>query len=160
EVPPKEVESTEKDTADEEDKVVIIPGGMNALHLPAFFETIGRANVTSDGPFGISGRQAEEAWNAWRSGQYGSISLSDGVIEFAKTHDEMKRLFLTFRRDADRIYPGWREKLGYKASALGSRPFRTRLAGCDHRSQSSAGARRIQSGDLHTIHLYFRRGSL
>ena len=103
--------------------MVIIPGGMNALHLPAFFETIGRANLTSDGPFGISGRQAEEAWTAWRSGQYGSISLSDGVIEFAKTHDEMKRLFLTFRRDADRIYPGWREKLGYKASALGSRLF-------------------------------------
>ncbi|OLP81705.1 putative ribulose bisphosphate carboxylase-like protein [Symbiodinium microadriaticum] len=145
EVPPKEVESTEKDTADEEadreDKVVIIPGGMNALHLPAFFETIGRANLTSDGPFGISGRQAEEAWTAWRSGQYGSISLSDGVIEFAKTHDEMKRLFLTFRRDADRIYPGWREKLGYKASALGSRLFARALQDVttDRKAQPARG---------------------
>ncbi|CAE7366165.1 rbcG, partial [Symbiodinium sp. KB8] len=129
------------DTADEEDKVVIIPGGMNALHLPAFFETIGHANVTSDGPFGISGRQAEEAWTAWRSGQYGSISLSDGVIEFAKTHDEMKCLFLTFRRDADRIYPGWREKLGYKASALGSRLFARALQDVttDRKAQPARG---------------------
>ena len=48
-----------------------------------------------------------------RSGQYGNISLSDGVIEFAKTHEEIKGAFLTFQKDADQIYPGWKEKLGY-----------------------------------------------
>ena len=44
--------------------------------------------------------------------QYGNISLSDGVIEFAKTHEEIKGAF-TFQKDADQIYPGWKEKLGY-----------------------------------------------
>ena len=39
--------------------------------------------------------------------------LSDGVIEFAKTHEEIKGAFLTFQKDADQIYPGWKEKLGY-----------------------------------------------
>merc|ERR1711869_11053 len=46
-------------------------------------------------------------------GTYGDVSLSDGVIEFAKTHEEMKGAFLTFQKDADQIYPGWKEKLGY-----------------------------------------------
>ncbi|CAE8686149.1 unnamed protein product [Polarella glacialis] len=39
--------------------------------------------------------------------------LSDGIIEFAKTHEELKGAFLTFQKDADQIYPGWKEKLGY-----------------------------------------------
>ena len=103
----------------------IISGGMNALRLPAFFENLGHSNViltAGGGSFGhkdgpkpgaISCRQGEEAWKAWRSGQYGNISLSDGVIEFAKTHEEIKGAFLTFQKDADQIYPGWKEKLGY-----------------------------------------------
>jgi len=49
----------------------------------------------------------------WKAGAYGDISLSDGVIEFAKTHEEIKGAFLTFQKDADQIYPGWKEKLGY-----------------------------------------------
>merc|ERR1712118_581689 len=60
-------------------------GGMNALRLPAFFENLGHSNVI----------------------------LSDGVIEYAKTHEELKGAFLTFQKDADQIYPGWKEKLGY-----------------------------------------------
>merc|ERR550525_2369074 len=44
---------------------------------------------------------------------YGDVSLSDGVIEYAKTHEELKGAFLTFQKDADQIYPGWKEKLGY-----------------------------------------------
>ena len=103
----------------------IISGGMNALRLPAFFENLGHSNViltAGGGSFGhkdgpkpgaISCRQGEEAWKAWKSGQYGNISLSDGVIEFAKTHEEIKGAFLTFQKDADQIYPGWKEKLGY-----------------------------------------------
>ncbi|CAE7257502.1 rbcL [Symbiodinium natans] len=103
----------------------IISGGMNALRLPAFFENLGHSNViltAGGGSFGhkdgpkpgaVSCRQGEEAWKAWKAGQYGNISLSDGVIEFAKTHEEIKGAFLTFQKDADQIYPGWKEKLGY-----------------------------------------------
>ena len=99
----------------------IISGGMNALRLPAFFENLGHSNViltAGGGSFGhkdgpkpgaISCRQGEEAWKAWKAGQYGNISLSDGVIEFAKTHEEIKGAFLTFQKDADQIYPGWKE---------------------------------------------------
>ena len=35
------------------------------------------------------------------------------MIEYAKTHEEIKGAFLTFQKDADQIYPGWKEKLGY-----------------------------------------------
>ena len=93
----------------------IISGGMNALHLPSFFENLGRSNViltAGGGSFGhkdgakpgaISCRQGEEAWKAWKAGQYSNISLSDALIEFAKTHDEIKGAFLTFQKDADEI---------------------------------------------------------
>jgi hypothetical protein len=47
-----------------------------------------------------------KAWKAWKSGKYGAVSLSDGIIEFAKTHEEIKGAFLTFQKDADQIYPG------------------------------------------------------
>ena len=98
---------------------------MNALRLPAFFENLGHSNViltAGGGSFGhkdgpkigaISCRQGEEAWKQWKAGQFGNISLSDGVIEYAKTHEEIKGAFLTFQKDADQIYPGWKEKLGY-----------------------------------------------
>merc|ERR1712129_527600 len=49
----------------------------------------------------------------WKAGTYGDVSLSDGVVEYAKTHEEIKGAFLTFQKDADQIYPGWKEKLGY-----------------------------------------------
>merc|ERR1719482_2704240 len=103
----------------------IISGGMNALRLPAFFMNLGYSNViltAGGGSFGHkdgpkqgaqSCAQAEVAWYEWKKGTYGDVSLSDGVIEFAKTHEEMKGAFLTFQKDADQIYPGWKEKLGY-----------------------------------------------
>merc|ERR1740127_393686 len=103
----------------------IISGGMNALRLPAFFENLGHSNViltAGGGAFGhkdgpkqgaISCRQGEEAWKLWKAGVYGDVSLSDGIIEYAKTHEEIKGAFLTFQKDADQIYPGWKEKLGY-----------------------------------------------
>jgi ribulose-bisphosphate carboxylase large chain len=103
----------------------IISGGMNALRLPAFFENLGHSNViltAGGGAFGhkdgpkqgaISCRQGEEAWKTWKAGTYGDVSLSDGIIEYAKTHEEIKGAFLTFQKDADQIYPGWKEKLGY-----------------------------------------------
>merc|ERR1712224_498341 len=103
----------------------IISGGMNALRLPAFFENLGHSNViltAGGGAFGhkdgpkqgaTSCRQGEAAWLAWKSGMFGDISLSDGVIEYAKTHEELKGAFLTFQKDSDQVYPGWKEKLGY-----------------------------------------------
>merc|ERR1712004_787627 len=103
----------------------IISGGMNALRLPAFFENLSHSNViltAGGGAFGhkdgpkqgaVPCRQGEEAWMLWKAGMYGDVSLSDGVIEYAKTHEELKGAFLTFQKDADQIYPGWKEKLGY-----------------------------------------------
>merc|ERR1719510_2410461 len=103
----------------------IISGGMNALRLPAFFENLTHSNViltAGGGAFGhkdgpkqgaVSCRQGEEAWMLWKAGMYGDVSLSDGVIEYAKTHEELKGAFLTFQKDADQIYPGWKEKPGY-----------------------------------------------
>merc|ERR1711971_1125478 len=103
----------------------IISGGMNALRLPAFFENLSHSNVIltaggdsfghKDGPKqgATSCRQGEEAWKLWKAGRCGNVSLSDGIIEFAKTHEEIKGAFLTFQKDADQIYPGWKEKLGY-----------------------------------------------
>merc|ERR1712078_862865 len=103
----------------------IISGGMNALRLPAFFMNLGHSNViltAGGGAFGhkdgpkqgaISCAQGEDAWKQWKAGTYGDISLSDGVVEYAKTHEELKGAFLTFQKDADQIYPGWKEKLGY-----------------------------------------------
>merc|ERR1719428_1563512 len=124
----------------------IISGGMNALRLPAFFENLGHSNViltAGGGAFGhkdgpkqgaISCAQGEEAWKLWKAGAYGDISLSDGVIEFAKTHEEMKVAFLTFQKDADQIYPGWKEKLGYTGESS------VQAASFDWKKKSAAAA--------------------
>ena len=100
--------------------------GMNALRLPAYCEHLGHSDVIlagggsfvhKDGPKAgaISCRQAEEAWKQWKAGQFGDVSLSDAVIQYAKTHAEMKGAFLTFPNDADQIYPGWKKALGYES---------------------------------------------
>ena len=103
----------------------IISGGMNALRLPAFFENLGHSNViltAGGGAFGhkdgpkqgaTSYHQGKDAWKLWKAGAYGEISLSDGGIDVAEAHEEIKGAFLTFQKDADQIYPGWKEKLGY-----------------------------------------------
>ncbi len=91
----------------------IISGGMNALRLPGFFENLGHANVINTaggGSYGhidspaagaISLRQAYECWKAGAD-----------PIEWAKEHREFARAFESFPHDADKLYPGWREKLG------------------------------------------------
>ena len=38
-------------------------------------------------------RQGEEAWKHWKAGLFGDCSLSDGVIEYAKTHEENEGCF-------------------------------------------------------------------
>ena len=98
---------------------------MNALRLPAFFENLGHSNViltAGGGAFGhkdgpkpgaVSSWQGEDAWKMGKAGHSGDVSLAAGVIEYAKTHEEIKGAFLTFQKDADQIYPGWKEILGY-----------------------------------------------
>jgi ribulose-bisphosphate carboxylase large chain len=90
----------------------IISGGMNALRLPGFFDNLGHGNVINtagggayghiDGPAAgaISLRQAYECWK----------NRAD-PIEWAKDHHEFARAFESFPGDADKLFPGWREKL-------------------------------------------------
>jgi len=94
----------------------IISGGMNALRLPGFFDNLGHSNLVLtagggsyghvDGPAAgaTSLRQAEQCW---RSG-------SD-PLRFAQDHREFARAFESFPADADRLYPGWRNKLDVAA---------------------------------------------
>jgi len=91
----------------------IISGGMNALRLPGFFQNLGHGNVINTaggGAYGhidspaagaISLRQAYECWKAGAD-----------PIEWAKEHKEFARAFESFPGDADKIFPGWRDKLG------------------------------------------------
>ncbi len=90
----------------------IISGGMNALRLPGFFENLGHGNLINTaggGAYGhldgaaagaLSLRQAYEGWAAGAD-----------PVEWARTHKEFARAFESFPKDADSIFPGWREKL-------------------------------------------------
>ena len=91
----------------------IISGGMNALRLPGFFENLGHGNVINTAGGGAYGHidspaagaiSLRQSYECWKSG-------SD-PIEYARTHREFARAFESFPKDADQIYPGWRQKLG------------------------------------------------
>jgi len=91
----------------------IISGGMNALRLPGFFENLGHGNVINTAGGGSYGHidspaagaiSLRQSYECWKSG-------SD-PIEFAKEHKEFARAFESFPKDADKIFPGWRQKLG------------------------------------------------
>jgi len=91
----------------------IISGGMNALRLPGFFENLGHGNLINTcggGSFGhidspaAGGTSLGQAYECWKTGA--------DPIEYAKTHKEFARAFESFPGDADKIYPGWRDKLG------------------------------------------------
>jgi len=91
----------------------IISGGMNALRLPGFFENLGHGNVINTSGGGSYGHidspaagatSLRQAYDCWKTG-------SD-PIEYAKEHKEFARAFESFPGDADKIFPGWREKLG------------------------------------------------
>ena len=94
----------------------IISGGMNALRMPGFFENLGHSNLimtAGGGAFGhVDGgaagakslRQAEQCWRA-----------KADPVEFARDHREFARAFMSFPNDADKLFPGWRDKL---ASAM------------------------------------------
>merc|ERR1739844_770216 len=106
-----------------------------------------------DGPKqgAMSCRQGEEAWILWKKGTYGDIPLADGVVEYAKTHEEIKGAFLTFQKDADQIYPGWKEKLGYTGeSSVQAATFdwQKKAAAAAFTGASVAATREIARGAL------------
>ena len=91
----------------------IISGGMNALRLPGFFDNLGHSNViqtSGGGAFGhldggtAGAKSLHQAHDAWKAGV--------DLIEYAKDHKELARAFESFSHDADKLYPGWQEKLG------------------------------------------------
>ncbi len=91
----------------------IISGGMNALRLPGFFENLGHGNVINTAGGGSYGHidspaagaiSLRQAYECWKSGA--------DPIQYAKEHKEFARAFESFPKDADKIFPGWREKLG------------------------------------------------
>jgi len=94
----------------------IVSGGMNALRLPGFFENLGHSNLiltAGGGSYGhVDGAAAgakslRQAEQCWREG-------ADPIV-FAQEHFEFARAFESFASDADRLYPGWRNKLNVAA---------------------------------------------
>ncbi|MBF0094001.1 MAG: ribulose-bisphosphate carboxylase [Alphaproteobacteria bacterium] len=90
----------------------IISGGMNALRLPGFFSNLGHANfiqTSGGGAFGhkdgpVAGAHSlKQAHDAWRDG----IDL----LDYAKEHPELAGAFFSFQKDADTLYPRWRDVL-------------------------------------------------
>lgn len=90
----------------------IISGGMNAVRLPGFFKNLSHANVINtcgggsfghlDGP--IAGATSLfQAYEAWKTGA--------DVLDYAASHKELARAFESFPVDADRFFPGWRQRL-------------------------------------------------
>jgi ribulose-bisphosphate carboxylase large chain len=93
----------------------IISGGMNALRLPGFFENLGHGNVINTAGGGSYGhidspaagaKSLRQAYECWKAGA--------DPIQWAKEHKEFARAFESFPKDADNLFPGWREKLGVK----------------------------------------------
>ncbi|MEY3038443.1 MAG: hypothetical protein RL143_1010 [Pseudomonadota bacterium] len=90
----------------------IISGGMNALRLPGFFENLGHGNVINTAGGGSYGHidspaagatSLRQAYDCWKAGA--------DPIEWAKEHREFARAFESFPGDADKLFPGWRDKL-------------------------------------------------
>ena len=94
----------------------IVSGGMNALRLPGFFKNLGHGNVINTAGGGSYGHidspaagaiSLRQSYECWKSGA--------DPIDYAREHREFARAFESFPKDADAIYPGWREKLGVAA---------------------------------------------
>lgn len=91
----------------------IISGGMNALRLPGFFDNLGHGNVINTAGGGAYGhldspaagaRSLRQAYEGWKAGA--------DMLDYAREHPELARAFESFPDDADRLYPGWRKRLG------------------------------------------------
>ncbi len=90
----------------------IISGGMNALRLPGFFQNLGHGNIINTAGGGSYGHidspaagaiSLRQAYECWKSGAE--------PLDYALEHREFARAFFSFPKDADKLYPGWREKL-------------------------------------------------
>ncbi|MDX9740693.1 MAG: ribulose-bisphosphate carboxylase [Gammaproteobacteria bacterium] len=90
----------------------IISGGMNALRLPGFFKNLGHGNIINTAGGGSYGHidspaagaiSLRQAYECWKSGAE--------PLDYALKHREFARAFFSFPKDADKLYPGWREKL-------------------------------------------------
>jgi ribulose-bisphosphate carboxylase large chain len=91
----------------------IISGGMNALRLPGFFENLGHGNVINTAGGGAYGHIDSPAAGAMSLRQsYECWKAGADPVEWAREHREFARAFESFPGDADRLYPGWRQKLG------------------------------------------------
>lgn len=91
----------------------IISGGMNALRLHGFFENLGHGNVINPPPVSSYGHIdspaagatfLRQAMNAGKR----ALTRSNGP----KNTRNFARAFESFPGDADKLYPGWREKIG------------------------------------------------
>lgn len=90
----------------------IISGGMNALRLPGFFDNLGHSNVIQTSGGGAFGHKDGGAAGA-KSLRQASLAWQQGVdlVDYAKEHPELAGAFESFPKDADALFPGWREKL-------------------------------------------------
>jgi len=81
--------------------------------LPGFFKNLGHANLINtagggsyghiDGP-AAGARSLLQAYECWKNGA--------DPLDWAKTHREFARAFVSFPHDANRLFPGWRDRLG------------------------------------------------
>ena len=91
----------------------IISGGMNALRIPGFFENLGHGNVILTAGGGAYGHLDGAAAGAKSLRQaYACWKAEAMPLDYAKSHRELARAFESFPQDADRLFPGWRAKLG------------------------------------------------
>ena len=91
----------------------IVSGGMNALRLPDFFENLGHGKLVNTAGGGCYGDIESPAATISLKQSYECSSQGADPIEYAKEHKEFAHAFESFPGDANRIYPGWREKLGH-----------------------------------------------
>ncbi|MHB1200685.1 MAG: ribulose-bisphosphate carboxylase [Polaromonas sp.] len=91
----------------------IISGGMNALRLPGFFKNLGHGNIINTAGGGAYGHIDSPAAGAISLRQSYECWIADAdPIEWAMEHKEFARAFESFPKDADLLFPGWRDKLG------------------------------------------------
>jgi hypothetical protein len=90
----------------------IISGGMNALRLPGFFENLGHGNVINTSGGGAYGHidspaagaiSLRQSYECWKSGA--------DPIPVRQRAPGVCAGVCVFPGDADKLYPGWREKL-------------------------------------------------
>eukprot|EP00974_Lingulodinium_polyedra_P051792 4980086-Lingulodinium_polyedra.AAC.1 len=78
----------------------------------------------------------------WKAGNNGDVSTSEGFIEYAEAHEELKDVFLSFQKGSDLIGVGWKEKLGYTGeSSVQATSFDWQTEVAVDRASGALGAR-------------------